>query len=593
MRGPAGRRPPTERFVPDHRLTTPTPVDPWQSNGAGGGNRRDSDGSFCSSRPSSCYSAGVNHHRSASAVVITDRSYQSHAVSTINSYLSACSVPISFKLKPLPSNKDITETLKFVLMRLDYPPSNKMEDDLFIVLKYFNCPIKINKSAFKAPGTPHSFPSVLAVLHWLVQVAMYNDHLANSTQSQPISGDDIFFYTLNTYLHYIRGDDDTVDREDENFMEKFQQSKISLEENINIQLGNAKELEAKLEAMKSGPSLRESKEAEQGMLEKDITKFNELIEQLQAREANVEKLMEEKEKELAIKMEERTRMCEENDELKKKVEEQAINMRDAERMKRELQSVERDIGDAEIERNKWEEKCWDVDSVIGTKLKELQALQIECNQTMKRLKLGNDFQYELNEKGLTPAEVLGLDYKSSLKPALNSASDEVKRSSMENYESLMNLQQLSREITAKIDAKRNRIGVLQSRIEEVENQINLIKNDTQEYTSMCAIEARKLVEDFQIESHKVDIVEKEARELVETSKAKLKETMMRNEEEVQMCGLELLALIDSVSKYKEFMVSKILQIKNEVSESAVSIAQIHKVSLTSNIGIYESKASSL
>ncbi|XP_023754987.1 kinetochore protein NDC80 homolog [Lactuca sativa] len=588
MRGPAGRRPPTERFVGDHRITTPTSVDPRQFNVGVGGTRRDSDGSFCSSRPSSCYSAGVNHHRPPSAVVVNDRSYQSLAVSTINSYLSACSFPIFFKLKPLPSGKDITETLKFILTRLEYPPGNKIEDDLFVVLKWLNCPIKMNKSALKSPGTPHMFPTVLAVLHWLVQIAMYNEHLANSTQSQSISGDSMFIYTLNTYLLYIRGDDDAMEREDENFMEKLHQEKISLEENIKVKSGDVKDLEAKLEAMKSGPSLRESKEEEQGMLEKDIKKFNELIEQLQTHVVSVEKLLEEKEKELGTKIEERVRMCEENEELKKKVEEQAMNMRDAERMKRELQSVERDIGEAEIERNKWEEKCWDLNAVMGTNLKELEALQIECNQTMRRLKLGNDFQYELNDKGLTPAEVLGMDYKSTLKPALKSASDDVKTSSMENLESLISLQQLSRDINAKIDAKRNRIAVLQSRIEEVENQLNLIKKETQEHTSRCAMEAQKLIESFEAESHKVDVVEKEALELAQNSKAKLQETMKRNEEEIQKCAHELLASIDSISKYKESMLSTISQIKNQVSETALAIAHIHKASLTtSNILIYE------
>ncbi|KVI01777.1 kinetochore protein NDC80 homolog [Cynara cardunculus var. scolymus] len=584
MRGPTGRRPPTERFVPDHRFTTPTPVDPWQFNGGGGGgNRRDSDASFCSSRPSSSFSAGANNHRSATAVSITDRSYQSHAVSTINSYLSACSFPISFKLKPLPSNKDITETLKFVLTRLEYPPSNKFEDDLFIVLKYSNCPIKMNKSALKAPGTPHSFPSVLAVLHWLVQIAMYNEHLVNSTQSQSISGDSMFSYTLNTYLHYIRGDDDAVEREDDNFMEKLQQEKSSMEENVKVKSEIAKDLEAKLEAMKSGPSPREAKEEEKTMLEKDIKKFNELIEQLRAHEVNVEKLIEEKEKELGIKIEEKNRICQENEELKKKVEEQAINMRDADRMKRELQSVERDIGEAEIARNKWEEKCWDLNALIGTKFKELEALQIECNQALRRLKLGNDFQYELNAKGSTPAEVLGMDYKSTLKPALSSSSDEVKRTSMENLESLISLQQLSHDITAKIDAKRNRIAVLQSRIDEMESHLSVIKNETQDYTSRCAMEARQLVQNFEAESHNMDVVEKEALELVENSKARLQETKKRSEEEVEMCGVELLALIDSVSKYKELIRIKISEMKREVSETAGAIAQIHKASITSNL----------
>lgn len=49
----------------------------------------------------------------------------------------------------------------------------------------------------------------------------------------------------------------------------------------------------------------------------------------------------------------------------------------------------------------------------------------------------------------------------------------------------------------------------------METRINLIKKETQDYTSQCAMEARKLVEKFKAESYKVDVVEKEARELVE------------------------------------------------------------------------------
>ncbi|CAI9277887.1 unnamed protein product [Lactuca saligna] len=88
------------------------------------------------------------------------------------------------------------------------------------------------------------FPTILAVIHWLVHIAMYNEHLANSTKSHSISGDNMFIYTLNTYLLYIRGNDDAIEGEDENFMEKLHQ----------VKSGDLKDLEAKLETMKSGPS---------------------------------------------------------------------------------------------------------------------------------------------------------------------------------------------------------------------------------------------------------------------------------------------------------------------------------------------------
>lgn len=71
---------------------------------------------------------------------------------------------------------------------------------------------------------------------------------------------------------------------------------------------------------------------------------------------------------------------------------------------------------------------------------------------------------------------------------------------------------------------------------------------------------------------------------MKNAKAALQETTVRSEEKVQMCAYQLLALIDSVSKYKEFTASKISQMKDIVSETAAAIAQVHNDSLASSIG---------
>lgn len=62
---------------------------------------------------------------------------------------------------------------------------------------------------------------------------------------------------------------------------------------------------------------------------------------------------------------------------------------------------------------------------------------------------------------------MGVDYKSTLKPALESFADDVKRSSVEKLEELISLQQQSSEMAAKIEGKRNRIDALQFHINEV------------------------------------------------------------------------------------------------------------------------------
>lgn len=83
------------------------------------------------------------------------------------------------------------------------------------------------------------------------------------------------------------------------------------------------------------------------------------------------------------------------------------------------------------------------------------------------MKLGNGFQYQLNADGSTPSEVLGLDYKRILKPALASFAEEVKGSSMGKLEELISLRQWSGENAALLEEKRNRIAVLESHNAEV------------------------------------------------------------------------------------------------------------------------------
>ncbi|KAK6156911.1 hypothetical protein DH2020_011159 [Rehmannia glutinosa] len=605
-----GRRRATESLAPDRRPPPPTPTntaDPWQflSTPVTG---RESDASFCSSRPSI---ASIG--RTSTALPnISDRSYQSSALRTINSYLASQSVPFSLK-HPLPSAKDITETLKLLLHRLGFA-SQKIDEDLSHALKFLKCPLKLNKSALRAPGTPHSWPNLLAVIHWLVQIIKYKEFMMDSSPS--FEGDKMFMYTIHSYLLYIRGDDEAMDALDEECVREMREWRDKKEEDVRVLEEEVKELEAKLDGLRTGPSQKEVLEQEKAVLEKDVTKFHIMIEQLDGHLTEMQKKLEEKDKALVAKVEDRKRICEENEELKKRIEEQGINLRDAERMKRELQAVDRDIEEMEGARNGWEEKIWELDSEIGHKFKELERLVMECNQAIRRdhfvldevhlmirLKIGNGFQYQLNASGSTPSEVLGLDYKSILKPALASFSEDIKRSSMGKLEELISLRQQSGENAAKLEEKQNRIAVLQSHIDEllsltrglgrtglcvcvatlIENFMSNLQKQVDRLWPFCVSiagrhgsEARKLAEEVDVETQNMSVVEKEAAEFLKTSKAELQETIIRTEEEVKLCAQELFDLINSVSTYKEYVGSKIARMKNDLLETAGAVADIYK-----------------
>ncbi|GFQ03431.1 kinetochore protein ndc80 homolog, partial [Phtheirospermum japonicum] len=351
-----GRCRATESLDPDHRPPPPTPTnsaDPLQflSTPVPG---RESDANFCSSRPSI---ASVGRS-STTLPNISDRSYQVSVLKTINLYLASQSV--NFQLKhPLPSTKDIIETLKFLLHCLGFA-SQKIEEDLSHVLKFLKCPLKLNKSALRAPGTPHSWPNLLAVIHWLVQINKYKDFIMNSSPS--FEGDKMFMHTINSYLLYISGDDEAVEGLDDECIKEMREWKDTLEDKVKGLEDTVKELEVKFDGLKMGPSRKERLEQEKAVLEKDVTKFHIMIEQLLGHLTEVQKKLEQKDKALEAKVEDRKRIYDENEELKRRIEEQGINLRDSERMKRELQAVQRDIEEMDTARNDWEEKIWELNS---------------------------------------------------------------------------------------------------------------------------------------------------------------------------------------------------------------------------------------
>ncbi|GAB2269835.1 hypothetical protein Dimus_004751 [Dionaea muscipula] len=564
------------RGRPPKESPRPPQHDAWQFRS------RDSDASsFCSSRLSSSSigftaggGGGINRGSAIGvAASVTDPAFKQSAIRIVNAYLFSHNIPLSLSLRPLSSAKDITDTLRFVLSRLEFTTS-KLDEDLPLVLKHLNCPYKLSKSALKAASTPHGFPQLLAVISWLVQIAEYNDHLVvqDSTTGgySSLQDDAMMGYVLSCYVHFLQREDERVKALDGELVQRMEHEKECLSHSSELLENEIKELEKKLEDYKSGLSPMETLENEKKLLEEDVNKFEHFIADLTDGIATMQKALEEKEKELSAKLEENKLKWEENEELRRRIEIQGISSREAERMKKEMQGLEKEIVEADAACNAWEEKCWDLDSLIVQKLKELEALSMDCNEALRKLKLkhGGNFQFALNAKGSSPAEVIGIDYKSTLRPKLESFTSEIKENSKSKWEELVALQKQATEMTSKIQAKRNRFMSLQSDIDEAENQLNFIKKEIQESSSRCAAEARRMMEDVEMETHKIDRMEREALETSKVEELKLQETIKQSDEDAKKCAQELLILIDSVSKYKEQTESQILEMKKDLIGAA-------------------------
>lgn len=59
----------------------------------------------------------------------------------------------------------------------------------------------------------------------------------------------------------------------------------------------------------------------------------------------------------------------------------------------------------------------------------------------------------------------------------------------------------------------------------------------------------------------------------------MQDAIRQSEEDIQMHAYELFRLVDSVSRYKEYVESKISEMKSNLAEAAVTISDAYKGSL--------------
>ncbi|OEL37678.1 hypothetical protein BAE44_0001303 [Dichanthelium oligosanthes] len=529
--------------------------------------RRDSDAaSLCSSRPASSVGVGAG---AGTVPNFSDRATQAAALRIVNAFLA----PAVTLRGPLPSARDIQAALRHLLERVDFPPNEaNFEDDLIQALRLLGCPYKITRSALKAPGTPHSWPPLLSVLHWLTIFAQYSDAEPSAGPEGP--SNDLMLYTTKGYCHFLSGDDDAVDALDKEYISKARMNGEATVATVRALEKEVQELEAEVNKLTSGPSRQEALEAEKETLTADVNKFEAVVKTWRTKIDEREEALVDLEKELEAKVLDARRTAAENQELLKKVDAQAVNVRGVERMRREMQSIERDIANAENGKAALEDQGWELDAKLVTKLEELEGLAEQCNQALKKLKPAIDFQYIINSKGSCPAEMVGPGYKTVLKPALMAHAEENKRIAVSNLGESVDLQKQLQGNVKIMEEERNNISSLQAQHDEMVARLNALDREITNDDSRCTADAGRMKDELEKKKNMLISVAKEADEFLKNSEKRLQDAILKDDEETQAAANELLQLVDSIVEHKEFMEATIAQRRKDLYEAADYIASL-------------------
>jgi kinetochore protein NDC80 len=175
---------------------------------------------------------------------LNDKNFFNSCIRTIITYASihAYPYPLSPKILTSPTGKDFTQLAFWLFQRFDptLKTFGKVEDEVPLFFKRLNYPFQISKSALFAVGSPHSWPSVLAALSWLVELLNYDDRAEDAAAQQfdekQRSERQFFAYASTAYRYFLAGDDAKAGAADDEMLGQFRERHAALlESNTALQ----------------------------------------------------------------------------------------------------------------------------------------------------------------------------------------------------------------------------------------------------------------------------------------------------------------------------------------------------------------------
>ena len=165
---------------------------------------------------------------------MSDKAFVAACTQRLISYLASHGYdhPVSPKL--LSSNKEFANVVAFLAKRCDpgAPPlTGRVEDEVPQLFKRLRYPFAIPKSALQAVGSPHTWPSLLAAVAWLVELLLYDEAASKHSGAARVTpagscadAPPFFDFCSASYAAFMSGDDTTADALDDQ-LEQQQRSR--------------------------------------------------------------------------------------------------------------------------------------------------------------------------------------------------------------------------------------------------------------------------------------------------------------------------------------------------------------------------------
>lgn len=519
------------------------------------------------SRRSSIYSRGpVARHDPRPT---SDKAYVQQGIRTLIAYLSSHGYDgaVSPKTLASPTSKDFMRIVTFLFRRLDpnIKFQGKMEDEVPQVFKRLQYPFQISKSALYAVGSPHTWPTLLSAIVWLVEMLVYEERSeeagadAGATSEAAESSRHFFEYVGKAYGAFLAGNDDECAALEEELGEDFRQRDVEVAEEVaQLEAANAA-VKAEIAAAESEPTPLARAQEKRANMEGDVAKFQKLISNLQTHKAQLSKKCGERLAEAEAKAAELKEALAVIEGLRGRVAGQTISQDDIKAMQRDKARMDGEQRAATAAREEAERQEDGNQAAVGAKTEELEAVASEYTAKGEALQVlppgakrsnGVDFTLVLN---YGRSEVCATNLKGAVLPALADIAEEYAERTRDDQRELLELQEQQHKSNEALAVARESNTQGRTSLHALESQYKTEKERADAEFAQQTSNAASVEEGLREEQARSQREAAEAEARLAAAVGEHERALAACEEEREALNSQLLNALDSLMSHKAYL----------------------------------------
>lgn len=389
---------------------------------------------------------------------VSDKGFQQACIRTVIAYLAAHGFEYAITPKVLasPTTKDFTNVMMFLYRQFDpvLPKTFKLEEEVPQLYKRLRYPFQISKSNLTAVGSPHTWPSLLVALTWLVELLNYQQRAEAARQDvgdeRSRTEAEFFQYVSQVYRYFMTGDDAKCEEADGEQAGEFEARAAGIRQDTERLQASNDALRAEIERLRGEPSPLVAARAAREETLGDKEKFLKLLDNLQAHKASLQRKLAERKADVAAQQAELAGVERENEGLQGRIAAQTIHPQDVMRMNQERAKHESALRSTQGQREALDRRVAEQERGIEARLDAVEAALLHYHSMADRLALipatakraeGVAFEVRLDRGAASASEMINVDLKGIVKPALQRLRDGYSAKARDLADQLLSLQE--------------------------------------------------------------------------------------------------------------------------------------------------------